>query len=67
MPDLHGLSARQAVRALGVLGLRAAFVGDGTVARHRPAAGEVVEPGGAATVWLRRHAAPRGGAEAVGP
>ncbi len=67
MPDLHGLSARQAVRALGAVGLNAAFVGDGTVARHRPAAGEAVEPGAAATVWLRRHAAPAGGVEAAGP
>jgi cell division protein FtsI/penicillin-binding protein 2 len=57
MPDLLGLSARQAVRALGDVGIRGELVGDGTVVRHVPAAGEPMEPGAKATVWLQRHAA----------
>ncbi len=67
MPDLRGLSAREAVRVLGDIGLGAGFVGDGTVVRHVPAAGEVVEPGAAATIWLHRHATRAGGVEAPGP
>ena len=45
MPDLRGLSARQAMSmSVGSIGLRAEFVGDGTVARHAPAPGEAVDP-----------------------
>ena len=65
MPDLRGLSARQAIRILGRIGLRAEFTGDGTVARHAPAAGEAVERGATAAVWLRRHASAVGAAEAA--
>ena len=67
MPNLRGLSARQATRALARIGLSAEFVGDGTVARHVPSAGEVVDPGTAATIWLHRYAPPVGDAEAMGP
>ena len=67
LPDLRGLSARQALRALGGIGLGAEFVGDGTVVRHVPAAGEVVEPGATVTIWLHRHAARAGDIEAPGP
>ena len=67
MPDLRGLSARQAIRVLGGNGLGAEFVGDGTVVRHVPAAGEAVEPGATATIWLQRHAAAVNDVEAPGP
>ena len=67
MPDLRGLSARQAAEALGQVGLRAEFVGDGAVARHVPAAGDAVDRGATATVWLQRYAAPASDAEALGP
>ena len=66
MPDLRGLSARQAIQALGRIGIGAEFLGDGTVARHSPAAGEAIEPGARATIWLHRHARPVGDAEASG-
>ena len=67
IPDLRGLSARQAVEVLGRIGLRAEFNGDGAVARHAPAAGEAVDPGATVTVWLQRYAPPADDAEALGP
>ena len=67
MPDLRGLSARQAVRVLGAIGLGGELVGDGTVASHVPAAGEAVEPGATATIRLHRRAKPVGDVEAPGP
>ena len=66
MPDLRGLSARQVIQALGRIGLGAEFRGDGTVVRHVPAAGDVVEPGAKAVIWLHRHAYPAGEAAAPG-
>ena len=66
MPDLRGLSARHAVRVLGAIGLGAELVGDGTVVGHVPAAGEAVEPGATARMWLQRHATPAGDVEAPG-
>lgn len=56
MPDLRGLSAREAVDAVGHLGLRAAIVGDGGVTRQEPTPGDVIEPGSLATFWLDRRA-----------
>ena len=67
MPDLRGLSARQAVDLLGRIGLRAEFTGDGAVARHVPAAGEAIDPGATVAVWLQRYAPPADDAEALGP
>ena len=67
MPDLRGLSARQAVRTLGRIGVGAELVGHGTVMRHAPEAGEAVDTGATATIWLHRHAPPAGDAEALGP
>ncbi len=67
MPDLRGLSARQAVRTLAAIGLAGELVGDGTVAGHVPAAGETVEPGGTVTIRLHRRAAPAGEVEVPGP
>ena len=67
MPDLRGLSARQAIRTLAASGLAGELVGDGAVASHVPAAGEAVEPGGTVAIRLHRRATPAGGVEAPGP
>jgi cell division protein FtsI (penicillin-binding protein 3) len=67
MPDLRGLSAREAVRALSRMGLGVEFVGDGTVARQAPAPGEAADPGATARIWLHRHWTPEGDAGAPGP
>lgn len=54
VPDLTGLSARDALRALGQLGLTTQLHGDGIVTAQRPAPGTPLERGGAATLWLKR-------------
>jgi membrane peptidoglycan carboxypeptidase len=54
MPDVSGLSAREAVRALSGVGLFVRIRGDGFVARQSPAPGEPVDPGGLGVVELRR-------------
>jgi cell division protein FtsI (penicillin-binding protein 3) len=54
IPDLTGLSARDALRTLGQLGLTARLHGDGLVVAQRPAAGSPLDRGGAATLWLKR-------------
>ena len=51
MPDLAGLSARQAVAWLAALGVEARLVGSGTVAAQTPAAGQPVRA--AATLTLQ--------------
>ena len=66
MPDLRGLSARQAVDVLGRIGLRAEFTGDGAVAGHVPAAGESVDPAATAIIRLQRYAPPVDAAESLG-
>ena len=45
VPDLRGLSARDAIRRLVKLGLNARVSGDGFVVSQDPAAGEPLEPG----------------------
>ena len=67
MPDLRGLSARQAVDVLGRSGLRAEFTGDGAVAGHVPAAGESVDSGATVIIRLQRYAPPFDAAELLGP
>ena len=54
VPDLRGLSARQAVRALVKLGLLAHVSGDGFVVAQEPAAGTPVESGAVCRLELRR-------------
>ena len=44
MPDLGGLSARQAVAWLAALGVQARLVGAGTVQQQVPAAGRALQP-----------------------
>jgi cell division protein FtsI (penicillin-binding protein 3) len=56
VPDLRGLGARDALRALTRIGLTAKLNGDGVVVQQRPAPGGPVERGGDATLWLAREA-----------
>ena len=55
MPDLHGLSAREALIGLARLGLVARLEGTGFVTSHEPAPGSAVVRGATATVRLERH------------
>ena len=55
MPDLRGMSAREAVGALGSLGLTTRIQGVGFVRDHEPSPGAAVDRGMAATLWLERH------------
>ena len=61
MPDLRGLSAREAVDAVGQFGLGVEFIGSGVVAHHEPPPGADIERGVTTTVWLHRYAGPRDG------
>ena len=54
LPDLAGMSARDAVRILAKLGMTARLHGAGVVVQQRPAAGSPVDDGDAATLWLER-------------
>lgn len=58
MPDLHGLSAREALRIAAQLGLSARMRGDGTVADQTPAPGMPVERGGSCELMLQRQVPP---------
>ena len=55
MPDLRGMSAREAVGALGPLGLTTHIQGVGLVRDHEPSPGAAVDRGMAATLWLERY------------
>ena len=63
MPDLRGLSGREAVHTLTRLGLEVRIEGDGAVVRHDPGPGAALVPGTVATAWLNR--LPEAGMEAV--
>ena len=54
VPNLHGLSAREAVRTLVKLGLKARLSGDGFVMSQNPPAGAVLEPGAVCALVLNR-------------
>jgi membrane peptidoglycan carboxypeptidase len=54
IPDLRGLSARQAVRTIVKLGLIARISGDGVVVTQEPAAGTPLESGGVCRLVLER-------------
>jgi cell division protein FtsI (penicillin-binding protein 3) len=56
IPDLRGLSAREAVRTLVKLGLVARVTGDGVVVTQEPAAGMPLEQGGICRLVLARMA-----------
>jgi cell division protein FtsI (penicillin-binding protein 3) len=64
MPDLRGLGAREALRALTRIGLTARINGDGPVIEQSPAPGTAVAHGDAAVLTLgRRPALLAGGAQ----
>lgn len=54
MPDLRGLSAREALRAIGRIGLGVRLAGEGVVVEQDPAPGSYIETGAIAVLWLRR-------------
>ena len=54
LPDLSGLSAREALRELARLGLTARLQGAGVVVHQDPPAGTPLEPGGSCTLVLNR-------------
>jgi cell division protein FtsI (penicillin-binding protein 3) len=54
VPDLRGMGARDALRALGRLGLGARVQGDGVVVDQTPAPGYPLEPGSTCVIVLGR-------------
>ena len=65
IPDLRGMSAREAVGGLARLGLSARIVGDGFVVSQDPAPGEPLEPGRVCRIVLNRQAGRTARAEPV--
>ena len=64
MPDVRGLSARQALEVLGRSRLVARLDGVGVVVSHEPAPGEPIDHGTTAVLRLERH--PASGEEGAG-
>jgi cell division protein FtsI (penicillin-binding protein 3) len=62
MPDVRGLSAREAVRVLSAAGLIVRLTGSGIVSTQTPGPGEPIETGDASVIELKRRAAEDGGA-----
>ena len=56
LPDLRGMSAREALRELARLGLTARMEGTGIVVDQHPEAGSPLEPGATCTLVLSRRA-----------
>ena len=54
LPDLTGMSAREALRELARLGLNARMQGAGVVVQQDPPAGSPLEPGATCTLVLQR-------------
>ena len=65
MPDLRGMSAREALRSLSRIGMSARLSGDGFVVEQSPAPGEALVRGDACTLKLGRRA-PAGAASTGG-
>jgi cell division protein FtsI/penicillin-binding protein 2 len=61
MPDLQGLTLRDALRLTNALGLRMTYDGDGVVVSQSPAAGTPVAPADRGAVQLRRAPTPAPG------
>jgi len=57
-PNLVGLSARDALRALGQIGVSARMVGAGLVVEQNPAAGAPIDSAALVTLQLQRRAIP---------
>jgi cell division protein FtsI (penicillin-binding protein 3) len=60
MPDIRGLSLRDALRIANSLGLTLSSDGDGVVIEQMPMPGEFVDPGNAGSIRLRRQPAAEG-------
>jgi cell division protein FtsI (penicillin-binding protein 3) len=60
MPDMRGLSLREALRVANSIGLTMTFDGDGIVTTQSPSPGEIVEPGSTGVLRLRRQPVPDG-------
>ena len=54
LPDLRGMSAREALRELARVGLTAKMQGTGVVVEQDPPAGSPFEPGATCTLVLNR-------------
>jgi beta-lactam-binding protein with PASTA domain len=54
LPDLRGMSAREALRELARIGLTARMEGDGVVVEQNPPAGSPFEPGTSCSLILNR-------------
>jgi cell division protein FtsI (penicillin-binding protein 3) len=54
IPELTGMSARDALHVLAKLGVTARLHGAGSVAHQQPPAGAPIESGMDATLWLER-------------
>jgi beta-lactam-binding protein with PASTA domain len=54
MPDLRGLSAREAIRALTSVGMTARVTGQGFVLEQSPAPGSLLVPGDTCALKLAR-------------
>jgi cell division protein FtsI/penicillin-binding protein 2 len=54
MPDVHGMSAREALRKLGAAGLKVEVNGSGLVATQSPDPGQPISSGTACVLELRR-------------
>ena len=65
MPDLRGMSAREALRSLSRIGMSARLSGDGFVVEQSPAPGEALVRGDACALKLGRRA-PAGAASTGG-
>ena len=63
MPDLRGMSLRQAVKTLGSFGMMAHLEGDGFVTRHQPPAGSAADRGATVTLHLERRLQSAGGTQ----
>jgi cell division protein FtsI (penicillin-binding protein 3) len=61
MPDLRGMSAREALRALSRIGMTARLTGDGFVVEQSPRPGQALVRGDACALTLGRHAPATGG------
>jgi cell division protein FtsI (penicillin-binding protein 3) len=57
VPDLRGLSARDALRTLSRLGMSARLNGTGIVVRQQPEAGAPIDRDTSSTLWLERQLA----------
>jgi cell division protein FtsI (penicillin-binding protein 3) len=67
MPDLRGMSARAAIRALARAGMSARVAGQGVVTVQDPMAGTALEAGASVRLWLDREFAPPLPAQAETP